>query len=289
MLDDNYKGTTEQFVLHFNEQFTQLEEISYPSEHFPPPIKLQLLQNAVRPIKDLRIVETLVEFKSITTGYGKSSSLKYQTSYDFLINACVRYDRIKKANIAKRGHICQTFFTPNNDGFNDDLLSETPNRDPYMGIDTLSDDFYTIKTNQSGPPMSARHKVQPRLLMSNPNPTTFPKKQTKQKWTGPIYLPGHIYKLLSQEAKDAPQKYNLEAIQKFKSSRNLHETNFVHDLHENTQNILPSSNEHDEFQECQEYHPDQDLEPPIDDLLDFISSHDHSDDQLDQVLQTYQA
>ena len=31
-----YKGTTEQFVLHFNEQFRQLKEISDPSEHFPP-------------------------------------------------------------------------------------------------------------------------------------------------------------------------------------------------------------------------------------------------------------
>ena len=27
VLDDNYKGTTEQFVLHFNEQFRQLEEV----------------------------------------------------------------------------------------------------------------------------------------------------------------------------------------------------------------------------------------------------------------------
>ena len=44
-LDYNYKGTTEQFVLHFNEQFRQLEEISDPAEHFPPQIKLQLLQN----------------------------------------------------------------------------------------------------------------------------------------------------------------------------------------------------------------------------------------------------
>ena len=25
VLDDNFKGTTEQFVLHFNEQFRQLE------------------------------------------------------------------------------------------------------------------------------------------------------------------------------------------------------------------------------------------------------------------------
>ena len=36
----------------------------------------------------------------------------------------------------------------------------------------------------------------------------------------------------------------------------------------------------DEFQECQEYHPDRDLEPPTDDLLDFINSQDHSDDQV---------
>ena len=31
------------------------------------------------------------------------------------------------------------------------------------------------------------------------------------------------------------------------------------------------------------------MKPPTDNLLDFISSQEHSDDQLDQVLQTYQA
>ena len=105
VLDDNYKGTTEQFVIHFNEQLRQLEEIPEESAHFPSQIKLQLLQNAVRPINDLRILETLDEFQSVTTGNGRSSSLKYQTYYDLLINACVRYDRTKNANIAKRGHI----------------------------------------------------------------------------------------------------------------------------------------------------------------------------------------
>ena len=150
---DYYKGTTEQFILHFNEQFRQLEEISEESEHFLPQIKLQLLQNAVRPVNDLRIVYTLDEFQSITTSYGR----------------------------------CQ-------------LPPETPDRDPYMGIDTPSDEFYNNKTNQSGPPMSARHKLQPRLLRSNPNtkPNTLLKKPARQKWTGPIYLPGHIYKLLSK-------------------------------------------------------------------------------------------
>ena len=148
------------------------------------------------------------EFQSLTTGYGKSSSLKYQTYYDLLINAHVRYDRTKKANISKRGHIYQRSFTPNNDGFIDQLPSETPDSDPYMGIDTPSNEFYTINTNQSGPPMSARHKFQPRLLQSNPNlkPNAFPKKPARQKWTCHIYLPVHIYKLLSQESKDAIQK-----------------------------------------------------------------------------------
>ena len=101
VLDDNYKGTTEQFVLHFNQQFRQLEEISEESEHFPPEIKLELLQNAVRSINDLRIVETLDEFQSNTAVYGRSSSLKYQTYYDLLQNACVRYDRTKKAMLQK--------------------------------------------------------------------------------------------------------------------------------------------------------------------------------------------
>ena len=134
VLDDNYKGTTEQFVLHFNEQFRQLEETSDPSEHFPPQIKLQLLQNAVSPTDDLMIVETLDEFQSITTAYSRSSSLKYdtRTNYDHLINACVRYDRTKKSNIAKIGHIYQTSYNPDNDGFNDESPYETPGRDPCM-------------------------------------------------------------------------------------------------------------------------------------------------------------
>ena len=245
----------------------------------------------MRPINDLRIVETLDEFQSITTGYGRSSSLKYQTYYDLLINACVRYDRTKKANVAKRGHIYQTTFSQSNDNFIDQILSETPIGDPTMGIDTTSDEFYNINTNQSGPPMSARHKLQPRLLRSNPNTktNTFPKIPARQKWTGPTYLPGHIYKLLSQDAKDALQKYNVEAIQKFKASRNLNETEFMHNVYEHAQEELPPSIDEEEFQECQQFNTDQDLEPPTDDILEFITSQGHSEDQLDQVLQTYQA
>ena len=70
--------------------------------------------------------------------------------------------------------------------------------------------------------------------------------------------------------------------------RNLHEIHFLHDLHENTQENSTTLNQDDPFPNYQESHPDQDLEPPVDDLVDFINNHNHSDDQLDQVLQTYQ-
>ena len=40
VLDDNFKGTTEQFVLHFNEQFRQQDELSEASELFSPTVKL---------------------------------------------------------------------------------------------------------------------------------------------------------------------------------------------------------------------------------------------------------
>ena len=145
----------------------------------------------MRPIDDLRIVETWDEYQSITTGYGRSSSLNYQTYYDLLINAYVRYDRTKKANIAKRGHIYQTSSTPANDGLNDYIPYETPFRDPYMGIDTPSDEFYNIHTTQYVPSMSAKHKLQPRLPKSNQTPDTFPKKQTKNGLV--LFICPHIY------------------------------------------------------------------------------------------------
>ena len=85
VLDDNFKGTPEQFVLHFNEQFRQLDEISEDSEKLPPNVKLTLLQTAVGSSNDLRIVETLDEFQSTTYGHGSSTSLSYDTYYDLLV------------------------------------------------------------------------------------------------------------------------------------------------------------------------------------------------------------
>ena len=56
----------------------------------------------------LGLLKTLDEFQNTTHGQGSSTSLSYDTDYDLLINACVRYDKTKKANIGKRRNVYAT-------------------------------------------------------------------------------------------------------------------------------------------------------------------------------------
>ena len=133
VLDDNFKSTTEQFILHFNEQFRQLDEISEDSEKLPPTVKLTP-QMAVRSIKYLRIVETLDEFQSTTYGHGSSNSLSYYIYYDLIINACVRYDKNEKANIGKRRNVYNINIDDTYVDHPTACIDHVPNS-PYGGID----------------------------------------------------------------------------------------------------------------------------------------------------------
>ena len=153
VLDDNFKGTTEQFVLHFNEQFRKLEEISEDDERLPPTVKLTLLQMAVRSINDLRIVETLDELQSTTHGHGSSTSLSYDTYYDLLINTGVRYDKTKKANIGKRRYVDATNIDENYIDHPTACMDHVPDS-PYGGIDLPPDEFYQVHALSSRHPPS---------------------------------------------------------------------------------------------------------------------------------------
>ena len=155
VLDDNFKGTTEQFVLHFNEQFRQLEEISEDDERLPPTVKLTLLQTAVRSINDLRIVEHLDEFQSTTHGHGSSTSLSYDTYYDLLINDCVRYGKTRKANIGKRKNVYATNIDDTYIDSPTPCIDHVPDS-PYGGIDLPPDEFYQVHALSSRHPPSQR-------------------------------------------------------------------------------------------------------------------------------------
>ena len=279
VLHDNFKGTTEQFVLHFNEPFRQLDEISKDSEKLTPTVKLTLLQTTVRSINDLRIVGTLDEFQSTTYGHGSSTSLSYDTYYDLLINACVRYDKTKKTNIGKRRNVYNTNI--------DDTYIDHPNacndhvpNSPYGGIDLPPDEFYQVHTLSSRHPPSPRPGQPSRPPFRPQSQHSGPSKPIRR-YDGPIFLPPQIYKLLSQDAMKALKAYNTEAINRF-HQRKVHSTEIVKTPqdeppgHPVPENDLPDL-------------PESDLDIPDDPILDFVNSQCHSSEDLDQALQAYQA
>ena len=67
VLDKSWWSTTKQFVLHFNEQLRQLDEVSPTEESLPYSTRLTLLQTAVHNIPELRMVETMKEFTSLSS------------------------------------------------------------------------------------------------------------------------------------------------------------------------------------------------------------------------------
>ena len=87
VLDKSGKGTTEQFILHFNEQFRQLDEVSPPEESLPYTTRLTLLQTAVHNIPELRMVETMEEFISLSSS-SSGPTMRYDNYLTVLQNAC---------------------------------------------------------------------------------------------------------------------------------------------------------------------------------------------------------
>ena len=140
---------------HFNEQFRQLDQISDDSEKLPPTVKLTLLQTAVRSINDLRIVETLDEFQNTTHGHGSSTSLSYQTYYDIFINACIRYEKTKKANIGKRRNVSNTNIDSTYVDYPTDAIGYVPDSF-HGGNDLPPDEFCQIHAPFSRHPPSPR-------------------------------------------------------------------------------------------------------------------------------------
>ena len=280
VLDDNFKDTTEQFVLHFNEQFRQLEEISEDDERLPPTVKLTLLQTAVRSINDLMIVETLDEFQSTTHGHGSSTSLSYDTYYDLLINACVRYDKTKKANIGKRRNV---YATNIDDTYID---SPTPCIDHvpdsrYGGIDFVPpDEFYQVHALSSRHPPSQR-PGQPSRPPFRPQSQHSGRTKPIRRYDGPIFLPPQIYKLLSEDAMKALKAYNTEAITRF-HQRKVHNTEIVETPQDDPPGPPVPENDLPDL-------PESDLDIPDDPIHDFVNRQCHNSEDLDQALQAYQA
>ena len=202
VLDKNWKGTTEQLILHFNEQFRQLYEVS-PSEESPPyTTKLTLLQNAVHNIPELRMVETMEEFISHSCST-PGPSMGYDNYLTLLQNSCIRYDSNLKSRPSPASRAAYQHELSHDQHDNPYPQDYSSTGTTYGGIDMPEEKFYKVHTTNliMSPNVST---ITPRT------PTTAPPtgRPTPRRSPGPIFLPANIYKLLSDVAIKELKKHN---------------------------------------------------------------------------------
>ena len=151
--------------------------------------RVTLLQTAVHNIPELRMVETMEEFISL------SSTTPGPTNYLTLLqNACIRYDgrQNSKPSPTSRATYQQDMSPDPYVYFHPQDYSSSGTT--YGGIDMPVEEFYHIHTtNLNRPPtvstLTSRKPINPPPPPAGrPNPRRSP---------GPIYLPCNIYKLLS--------------------------------------------------------------------------------------------
>ena len=178
VLDNQFRGSTQQFVLHFNEQFRRLDELTDLSERMRDSIKMALLQNAVKDISQLSIVETLDEYTSTTSGDGSFTHLNYLSYYNLLINACVRYDATNTSTPSNTRNVYAA------SGTQDFTIIEEPHEIQFCeDIDTPSDDLYQVhQTKQNKMPSKPLSGFQ-RDHAKKTNP--FAPKKPFKKYDGP--------------------------------------------------------------------------------------------------------
>ena len=178
--------TTEQFILHFHEKFRQLNEVSHPEESLPYTSRLTLLQTAVHNTPELRMVETMEEFISLSSST-PGPTMGYDNYLILLQNACIRYDSNLNSRPSPASRAAyQHELSPDqhdNPYPQDSSFSGTT----YGGIDKPAEEFYQVYLNR--PPNVS--------TITTRKPTTSPPigRPNPRRSLGTICLPPNIYKL----------------------------------------------------------------------------------------------
>ena len=214
--DKSWKGTTEQFVLHFHEQLRQLDEVIPVGEHLTHSVRLTILQTAVSSIPELRIVETMEEYLSLTQSSTGQYSLIYDKYFVMLQNACIRYDKTLKHKPSPTSRAVYQHDIADDDPFIPDDEDEYL-EDDYTpeDIDTPSDDMFNVyRTNFKRSPHIKS------LIHRQPNGKFKPYTGTppKPRYNGPVYLPKHIYNMLSEDIKKELNRYDQDKKAQYKSN-----------------------------------------------------------------------
>ena len=223
--DKSWKGTTEQFILHFNEQFRQLDEVSPPEESLPFTTRLTLLQTAVHNIPELRMVETMEKF-IILSSSTPGPTMGYDNYLTLLQNACIRYDSNLKSRPSPASRAAYQHELSHDQHDNPYPQDYSSSGTTYGGIDMPAEEFYQVHTTNLNRPPNVSTITPRKPTSSHP-----PGRPTPRRSPGPIFLPANIYKLLSDVAIKEIKKHNAttRSTPPPKRAVNTHGTNPSHE------------------------------------------------------------
>ena len=202
VLDTSWKGTTEQFILHFNEQFRQLDEVSPPEESLPFTTRLTLLQTAVHNIPELRMVETMKEFISLSSST-PGPTMGYDNYLTLLQNACIWYDSTHMSKPSPASRAAYQHDLSHDQYDNPHPQDYSSSGTTYGGIAMPCEEFYQVHTTNLNRPPSVSS-----LTPRKPIPSPPPGRPNPRRSPGPIFLPANIYKLLGDVAIKELKKHN---------------------------------------------------------------------------------
>ena len=270
VLDKSWKGTTEQFILLFNEQFRQLDEVPPPEESLPYTTRLTLLQTAVHNIPELRMVKlwrNSLAFPPplLDLPWGMTTTSPCSK------NACIRYDSNLKSRPSQASRAA----------YQHDLSHDYPDipypqdysssGTTYGGIDLPAEEFYQVHTTNLNKPPNVS-TITPR----NPINAPPPGRPTPRRSSGPIYLPANIYKLLSDVAIKELKKHNAttRSTPPPKRAVNTHDTD-PHPEHPPTETPTGDPNP-----------PDSPADPDLDNT-EPCEAFTFDDSTLEHIMDTY--
>ena len=227
MLSTHKTASSASLVLEICPQFNNsyLNQFSSISGGNCITTRLTLLQTAVHNIPELRMVETMEEFISLSSST-PGPTMGYDNYLTLLQNACIRYDSSLKSRPTPVSRAAYQHELSPDQHDNPYLQDYSSSGTTYGGIDMPAEEFYQVHTtNLNRPPNVST--ITPRKPTTSP-PTGIPNRRRSP---GPIFLPANIYKLLNDVAIKELKKHNATTRSTPPHNRavNTHDT----DLHSN--------------------------------------------------------
>ncbi len=160
-----WRGTTEGFIIHYQDQIRLYERLVDKKDHFSEGQKQVMLQNAVNGIDDLRQVKTTAELDESKSG----KKLTYDQYTSLLLSAASTYDeKYSSKKPTKRSVYMHDLLDPDDDDSSQfhDMIEDFDDID--LHVSTLQ-----AHVNESRPPFR-KH--------GNPKPTGNPVRMPRDRW-----------------------------------------------------------------------------------------------------------